>query len=72
MKKSSAVSDIVQPVGISIALTMGTSIAFVIHSVDRSFDLALALSKVGAQCAPYKMAIQNCTFVESRAKSLFE
>ena len=33
--------------GISIALTMGSSIAFVIHSVDRSFDLALALSKAG-------------------------
>ena len=28
--------------GIAIALTMGSSIAFVIHSVDRSFDLLWA------------------------------
>ena len=43
LKKSQAVPDTMQPVGISIALTMGSSIAFVIHSVDRSFDPALAL-----------------------------
>ena len=33
--------------GIAIALTMGSSIAFVIHSVDRSFDPRLGLGARG-------------------------